>query len=63
MSYLPSEPIIDDIEAIDSVAITDAFSNQSYSLQILLEVAATMPRQFLRRGTQGRGAWADTHCK
>ena len=49
--------IIDDIEAIDSVAITDAFSNQSYSLQSLLEFAFTMPRQYFNGEHRVEALW------
>ena len=57
MSYLPSEPIIEDIEAIDLVAITDAVSSQSYRLQSLLEVAATMPHQYFNGVHRVEALW------
>ena len=49
--------IIDDIKAIDSVAITDALSNQSYSLQSLLEFAVTMPHQYFNGEHRVEALW------
>ncbi len=49
--------IIDDIEAIDSVATTDAFSDQSYSLQSLLEFAFTMPHQYFNGEHRVEALW------
>ena len=49
--------IIDEIEAIDSVAITDALSNQSYSLQSLLEFAFTMPHQYFNGEHRIEALW------
>ncbi|MCJ1232815.1 hypothetical protein MMC14_000769 [Varicellaria rhodocarpa] len=49
--------VIDDIEAIDSVAIADALSNQSYSLQSLLEFAFTMPHQYFNGEHRIEALW------
>ena len=49
--------IMDDIEAIDSVAIIDALSNQSYSLQSLLEFAVTMPRLYFNDEHRIEALW------
>ena len=49
--------IIDDIEAIDSVAITDTLSNQSYSLKSLLEFALSMPHQYFNGEHRVEALW------
>ncbi|CAF9939018.1 MAG: hypothetical protein HETSPECPRED_001456 [Heterodermia speciosa] len=49
--------VMDEIEAIDSVAITDVFSNQSYSLQSLLEFAVTMPHQYFNGEHRVEALW------
>lgn len=49
--------IIDDIEAIDSIAITDALSDQSYSLRSLLEFAVTMPHQYFNGEHRVEALW------
>lgn len=49
--------IIDDIEAVDSVAITDALSNQSYSLRSFLEFAFTMPHHYFNGEHRAEALW------
>ena len=49
--------IIDSIETVDSVAITHVFSNQSYSLQSLLEFAFTMPHQYFNGEHRVEALW------
>ena len=49
--------IIDNIEAIDSVAITETLSDQSYSLRSLLEFAVTMPYQYFNGEHRVEALW------
>lgn len=49
--------IIDIIEAIDSVAITDVLSNESYSLRSLLEFAFTMPHHYCNGEHRVEALW------